>query len=110
MKFTIDMADEDVAKFVALIQGAEPAAPAAAAPKPPTKPKPATKPATAPVAGPSRDDVNEALRARSAAVNKDDALAILHKYSPTLSGLAEEDFPKVIADLAAPVVEEDSFG
>lgn len=118
MKFTIDVADEDVAKFVAFIQaGVAPAAQAPAkAPKAEKAPKPQpaaeTPPAPAAAAkdAPSRDDVHAALSKYSQEHGKDAALTILHKYSKTLSALPEDKFAEVIEKLSAPVLDtSDAF-
>lgn len=93
-----------VAAPAAVPETAPAAAPTKAAAKPAAKadPKPAAKPAGKAAAAPTpaRDAVHEALRTYMQANGKDAALAILHKYAPTINELKEEDFPKVLAELA----------
>lgn len=120
------LADAVITKLKAegLVFVGAPAAEAPAPTKPATKAtKAADKPKTeakAPEgAGPTREDVHAALRTYSGPKEaadyekrKDAALAVLHKYSPTLATLKAEDYPAVIqkiADLdkAAPAAEAD---
>lgn len=125
------LAEAIVKRLKPLLQAApvaEAPAPAAAPAKAPTKPaKPAAAPkaADAPKAdakpaegAPARDAVHKALRdaagpkeAADYAAKRDAALAVLHKFAPSLAELAVDQYQTVIDAIKAPLAtgDEDPF-